>query len=80
MVKYFCDSCGVEITKSNSVCGGKMCSGRLGAIVKAKKGRVNSLSVEIITSLNATANDGIFCKYCVLDALQALDDRPKETP
>lgn len=36
------------------------------------------LGVEIIQSVDGTSNAGDVCKYCILDALYRLDDRPKE--
>jgi hypothetical protein len=65
-VKYFCDQCGDEITNRN-----KIETGRL-------KASIGHLGVEVIVSQNQTANDGEYCKYCVLDALYKLDDRPRE--
>lgn len=74
MVKYFCDKCGEEITDKNSAAGGTKVDGRLG--VEVAYGR-HTLAVEVITSLDGCSNAGLFCKYCILDALYRLDDRPK---
>jgi len=65
-VKYFCDQCGEEITEEN-----KIKSGRL-------KTSIGHLGIQVLMSKDKTANDGDFCKYCVLDALYKLDDRPKK--
>jgi len=34
------------------------------------------LQVEVLETKDGTSNAGEFCRYCVLDALQKLDDRP----
>lgn len=70
MTKYFCDVCGDEVTDANKPEGG----GRVGATLECETGK---LHVEILTTWRGTANAGCFCKYCVLDALSKLDDRPK---
>ena len=65
-IKYFCDKCKKEITAKNSVPGGGLKTQNLGA-----------LSIEIITSLGSCANAGHWCKYCIIDEVNTLDDRPK---
>jgi hypothetical protein len=79
VIKEYCDSCGVEIDNNNRADGGKIhCpDSRLGCEVPSKKRGGPVLRVEIITSSNGTANAGHFCKHCILDALNALDDRKK---
>lgn len=79
MIKEYCDSCETEITDKNRADGGRIhCpESRLGCEVPSKKRGGPVLRVEIITSSNGTANNGHFCKYCILDALKALDDRNK---
>ena len=71
MVRYFCDCCGDEIKRDTK---NRNPLGRLTA--ELKRGS-SVLRVEVIESKNGTSNDGEFCRYCVLDALQLLDDRPK---
>ena len=76
MIKHFCDCCKKEMTPEITPKGG--CNGaRLDTEVKVKGIR---LKVEVITSLDGTGNAGDFCKYCILDALQELDDRPRLKP
>jgi hypothetical protein len=75
MIRHYCDGCGKEITEDNAAVGGPIhCSDRLGTEI-TKRGV--KLRVEIITSMDGTANAGHFCRHCVLDALYKLDDRPK---
>lgn len=75
MTKYFCDVCTKEITEKNQCAGGQVaCDSRLGTEIKARGKR---LRVEIMTALDGAFNAGVFCKYCVLDALYRLDDREK---
>ena len=82
MTKHFCDKCSDEITEKNECNGGNVVGSRLGTTIKFRpKGRLiidpeDRFTVEILTSFNGTANAGEFCKYCVLDALYKLDDRP----
>jgi hypothetical protein len=49
--------------------------GRLAADVRTREKVL--LQVEVIQSLNGTSNAGDVCKYCILDALRRLDDRPR---
>ncbi len=71
--------CSTEITKDNGFQKG---NARLTADLirgdKDNKGTLLSVEVEVITAKNNVWNDGDFCKYCVLDALYKLDDRPME--
>lgn len=76
MIRYYCDGCRKEITEANAAVGGPIHSAdRLGTEIVTKESV--HLKVEVITSMNGTANAGQFCKHCVLDALYRLDDRPK---
>jgi len=69
MIKRYCDCCGEEITNSNCIP-----SSRLRATVK---GQANTkLTIEILTALDGCSNKGDFCRYCVIDAVKLLDDRP----
>ena len=72
MIRYFCDCCGEEIATRDSKERNPL--HRLTATLK--KGG-SQLSVEVIESKDAFGNGGHFCRYCVLDALQKLDDRPR---
>jgi len=60
MIKTFCDSCGDETTKSTLV------TKLSGLQVNTKE---SNLHVEV------HIGDGDFCKYCVVDAVNTLDDR-----
>lgn len=75
MIRRFCDSCGDEILPHNSCYTGGDQS-RLTALVKSADGK-NSLGVEVIPSKGSCANAGDWCKYCVIDAINDLDHRPK---
>ena len=75
MTKHYCDCCESEITKDNACAGSKMnCDDRLGTSLTSKRTK-KTLEIEVITSLDGVWNGGIFCKYCVLDAIKQLDDR-----
>ena len=73
MIKYFCDCCGDEIVDGkNEIPSDHF---RLKASVRSKDGK-HKLRVEILTKYDECANAGSFCRYCVLDAIYKLDDRP----
>lgn len=75
MIKYFCDICEEEITERNQV-SSETCKTRLGTEVvyrtKSKK-----IGVEVITFLDGVSNAGNFCRYCVIDTINTMDDRPR---
>ena len=71
MIRYFCDCCGEEIAVRDTKQRNPL--GRLTA--KLKHG-ASELQVEVLETKDGTSNAGEFCRYCVLDALQKLDDRP----
>lgn len=75
MTKSFCDVCGVELDKRNLPSGGFLVKSRLGACLNTADGRV--FHFEVIGAVGKCANDGEFCKYCILDALNRTDDRPR---
>jgi len=77
MVRRYCDCCGEEITDKNRVGDAHW---RLTAKIEPKKNSrsCKSLIVEVITAKDGAWNDGDFCKYCIIDAINKLDDRPKE--
>lgn len=65
MTKYFCDCCGSEIKDANRCLGGQL-----------ENTPTTGIGFRIITSLDGTWNAGVFCKYCVIAAVNELDDRP----
>lgn len=74
MIKRFCDVCQSLMTDANTLTDGTTRS-RLAADIQRNGVR---LKVEVIHSLDGTANAGDVCKYCVLMALLAADDRPSQ--
>ena len=76
MIKRCCDACGEELTSRNLPSGGFMVKSRLGAELRTSDGRV--FHFEVIGAVGKCANDGEFCKYCILDALNSTDDRPRQ--
>lgn len=63
MVKYFCDVCNAEITKENEF-----------AYIKLDIG-----GHKIILAWDreeARTTEDVLCKYCVIDKVKSLDDRP----
>lgn len=75
MIKTFCDCCDNEITKENTLFP---MGERSKAEIRGKKGsRYEKLIVDIVAVRDDIGNYGDWCKYCVLDAISNLDDRPK---
>jgi hypothetical protein len=76
MIRHYCDYCGDEITTANDCTGGAVnCpDSRLGCEIE-NNGVL--LRVEIMVAFNGKWNSGHACKYCVLDALNQLDDRDR---
>jgi hypothetical protein len=73
MIKRYCDCCGNEITNKNKIDGE---NSRLTGEIRKRAGQV-MLRIEVITAKDNKWNNGDFCKYCVIDAILKLDDRPK---
>jgi len=73
MIKRYCDCCGDEITDANRIDGDNH---RLQGEIRKPGGPV-MLRVQVITAKDSSWNDGDFCKYCVIDAINKADDRPK---
>jgi hypothetical protein len=67
MKKQFCDKCEAEITKSNWF----SINGSLEVEVADHKFHVKIAQNEIAMNFDV-------CRYCILDAINQLDDRPKE--
>jgi len=76
--KYFCDMCDRQLTDETMPNGGFNGVNRLGTSL-TRPGKP-MLKVEVMTFKGQTANDGDWCKYCILDALYKLDDRPQVAP
>jgi hypothetical protein len=66
MKRTFCDGCKVEMLAGDN--------GRAQHVIY-KKG---AATIEVdLSAHNTEANGGDLCKYCVLDAVLSLDDRPR---
>ena len=75
MIRRYCDCCKAEMPDgAPGAKEGQGSLGRLSATVLLKDVKVG---VEVIRSVNGVTNGGDVCKYCILDALYELDDRPK---
>jgi len=70
MIRCFCDACGNELTDKNRP-GGAL--GRLTNQVGKKAG----MYVEVMTGKDGVSNAGNWCKYCIIDEINKLDDRVK---
>ena len=67
MTKYYCDICGEEIEDYNRINGIRL-HGEYSSLE-------SKLMFDITTGFAGTWNAGIFCKYCIIDAVNTLDDR-----
>lgn len=63
MVKYFCDICGAEMSRQDQ--------GR----IRVRRGRV---SVEIMTALDDTWNNGQICHSCIVDVVFAYGEHSRD--
>lgn len=75
MKKYFCDFCESEITPTNTPNNRGTNEGRLSAKLESKNGNV--LRVEVLTGQEPGWNNVIACRYCIIDALNTVYDRPR---
>jgi len=64
MIKHFCDQCGAEITGENEF--------------HPRLFTFDKLPVRVEYKPNTEVGNDI-CKYCVIGAVQKLDDRPQES-
>ena len=80
MMKLFCDGCESEITEANECSGGTVNKviGRLGGKLGSKRRGGPTMMFEVITGKDNVSNDGHWCKYCVIAAVNSLDDRPRD--
>ena len=63
VVKYFCDICGAEMSRQDQ--------GR----IRVRRGRV---SVEIMTALDNTWNNGQICHSCIVDVVFAYGEHSRD--
>lgn len=68
MRKFFCDICEDEIIKGNEAREGKL------SVTKILRGD-HVFTVEVSTSFEGVADNGHFCRYCIIDVVKGLDDR-----
>ena len=69
MIKTFCDICDKEITKDNEY------EGEISEVCFTKGQIRQTISCSIVTHFSHPDND--ICKYCLIDAINKLDNRPK---
>lgn len=72
MTKHFCDNCEDELTANNDP---RKDGYILPAEIKLPMGR-GKVQIEIQLSTNDKSG-GELCKYCILNAIERLDDRPR---
>ncbi|RLI63016.1 MAG: hypothetical protein DRO67_06445 [Candidatus Asgardarchaeum californiense] len=72
MIKRYCDKCGDEIIDKN-----KIEKNAFRTTIRTDNSNIALMQIEIIPSKNFVWADSDLCKYCVIDAINKLDDRPK---
>jgi hypothetical protein len=76
MYKVFCDICAAEITGDPRMISST--SGRLVVERRAAHGsNHNYFRFEVMVGTDGVANQGDFCKYCIIDSIASADDRPR---
>lgn len=78
MIRRFCDVCNKELTDKNSVFGAPGRPRRL--CNESLPGVDTEVMFEVTTGYKGAWGRGDFCKYCVIDAINKLDDRPRAYP
>ena len=68
MIKHYCDCCGIEMSRTNQGPLSYSAASVANAAVQL------TFSVTGVTTNGTTSAD--VCKYCLLDALETMDDRP----
>ncbi len=75
MIKYYCDICGSEINEQNK---------RPDKFISKIRNRNGLPKKELIVHLDEVDECGdkeaCVCKYCMIDAINEIDDRSKEQP
>ena len=74
MIRRYCDCCKAEMVNVVGVREGLNKVGDMTATIDRNGAQ---LTVSVIHCANGAAARGDVCKYCILDALYELDDRPK---
>jgi hypothetical protein len=78
MIRIYCDLCLSEITDTNAPTGSPVSHNRLGGTQPWNGAPERGFFIfEVCTGLKDTWNEGHFCKYCIIDAVNELDDRPR---
>jgi len=72
VIKRYCDKCGDEIIDKN-----KIEKNAFRTTIRTDNSNIALMQIEIIPSKNFVWADSDLCKYCVIDAINKLDDRPK---
>lgn len=76
-IKHFCDNCGHALDSGNAL--GK------GNVLKVESDMPSRGGVALYVHLTASTSPGgspvgDLCKHCIIDAVNKLDDRPKQAP
>ena len=70
MIIRFCDCCGTQLTDANKLEGGwRVIAEYRGICVEVMAGRLKDGT--------HVMNSGDLCKYCIIDAVKSVDDRPQ---
>lgn len=78
MIKYFCDSCGSEIKENQYGVDNP-----LPFLFHVKHEKIKKVNAAVVIYKakdyydRDISNQPHFCKYCLIDAVNTLDDRPR---
>lgn len=75
MLRHYCDRCHAEITEANACSGGFPDETRLGGTIEATAEHP-AWNVTVLVATEGDWQSGDFCRYCVIDLVNTLDDRP----
>ena len=84
MIKHFCDICGQEITEQNDSCLSVDAQAQRMVVDIVSRDKRTGFRLQIMHASSSPVgsapvwNKGDICKYCIIDGIEKLDDRPKE--
>lgn len=78
MIRRYCDICGREaVSVTSPRLASEMNRGSIGGGIQLMAAKP-VVRFEIMCGAGPAMNGGDVCKYCVLDAINTLDDRPQQ--
>lgn len=75
MKRLFCDKCGNEISDANAFAEDG--AGEISQVVRATAASGSEALLEVSLHVTNKWKGRDLCKYCAIDAINKLDDRPR---